>query len=92
MARKPTRAAAKKKQPAPVQTSESIEEQTRLFLKSGNKIDFIQSGVSGQPTMAVNRQINLGNMQTTGGGHRSMGFGFEGRRTFAAADIRRNCG
>ena len=58
MARKPTRAAAKKKQPAAVQTSESIEEQTRLFLKSGNKIDFIQSGISGQPTMAVNKQIN----------------------------------
>tara|TARA_R110001592_G_scaffold337300_1_gene623551 strand:+ start:157158 stop:157391 length:234 start_codon:yes stop_codon:yes gene_type:complete len=66
MARKPTRAAAKKKQPAAVQTSESIEEQTRLFLKSGNKIDIIQSGISGQPTMAVNKQIKLGNKQKTG--------------------------
>jgi hypothetical protein len=65
MARKPTRAAAKKKQPAAVETSESIEEQTRLFLKSGNKIDIIQSGVSGQPTMAVNKQIKLGNKQKT---------------------------
>lgn len=66
MARKPTRAAAKKKQPAAVQTSESIEEQTRLFLKSGNKIDVIKSGVSGQPTMAVNKQIKLGNKQSAG--------------------------
>jgi hypothetical protein len=49
-----------------VQTSESIEEQTRQFLKSGNKIDYIKSGVSGQPTMAVNKQIKLGNKQKAG--------------------------
>jgi hypothetical protein len=61
MARKPTRAPAKRKQPAAVETSQSIEEQTREFLKSGNKIDVIQSGISGQPTMAVNRNIKLGN-------------------------------
>ncbi len=61
MARKPTRAPAKKKQPAAVETSESIEEQTRLFLKSGNKIDVIQSGVSGQPSMAPSKHIKLGN-------------------------------
>jgi hypothetical protein len=61
MARKPTRAPAKKKQPAAVETSASIEEQTKLFLKSGNKIDVIKSGISGQPTMAVNKHIKLGN-------------------------------
>lgn len=61
MARKPTRAAAKKKQPAAVETSESIEEQTRLFLKSGQKIDVIKSGVSGQQSMAANKNIKLGN-------------------------------
>lgn len=66
MARKPTRAAAKKKQPAAVQTSESIEEQTRAFLKSGKKIDYIKSGVSGQPSMAANKQIKLGNKQKSG--------------------------
>ena len=66
MARKPTRAPAKKKQPAAVETSASIEEQTRRFLKSGNKIDVIKSGVSGQPSMAVNKQIKLGNKQKTG--------------------------
>ena len=53
MARKAMRAASKKKQPAAVETSESIEEQTRDFLKSGNKIDVIQSGISGQPSMAA---------------------------------------
>ena len=61
MARKPTRAAAKKKQPAAVETSQSIEEQTRLFLKSGNKIDVIQSGISGQQSMVPNKHIKLGN-------------------------------
>ncbi|NCF20548.1 MAG: hypothetical protein GWP63_20115 [Haliea sp.] len=61
MARKPTRAAAKKKQPAAVETSESIEEQTRRFLESGNKIQVIQSGVSGQTSMAANKHIKLGN-------------------------------
>ena len=61
MARKPTRAAAKKKQPAAVETSESIEEQTRLFLESGNKIEVIKTGVSGQVSMAANKHIKLGN-------------------------------
>ncbi|MDG2273582.1 MAG: hypothetical protein P8L39_14885 [Halioglobus sp.] len=44
-----------------METSKSIEDQTREFLKSGNKIDVIQSGISGQPTMAVNKHIKLGN-------------------------------
>jgi hypothetical protein len=61
MARTPTRAPAKKKQPAAVETSQSIEEQTKLFLKSGNKIDVIQSGISGQQSMAASKQIKLGN-------------------------------
>ena len=43
------------------QTSQSIEEQTRLFLKSGNKIDVIQSGISGQQSMAASKHIKLGN-------------------------------
>ena len=66
MARKPTRAAAKKKQPAAVQTSQSIEEQTRLFLKSGNKIEVIRSGVSGQQSMAASKHIKLGNKTAAG--------------------------
>ncbi len=59
MARSTTRSAAKKKQPAAIETSESIAEQTKLFLESGNKIQVIQSGVSGQPSMAANKQIKL---------------------------------
>jgi len=55
MARKPTRAPAKKKQPAAVETSESIAAQTRDFLKSGKKIQVIQSGVSGQPSLAARK-------------------------------------
>lgn len=47
---KPTRAPAKKKQPAATETSESIAERTRIFLESGNKIESIPSGISGQPT------------------------------------------
>ncbi|MBA6412620.1 hypothetical protein H2508_05790 [Parahaliea sp. F7430] len=48
MAAKPHRAPAKKKQPAAVETSSSIEEQTAAFLASGGKVDQIQSGISGQ--------------------------------------------
>lgn len=55
MARKPTRVPAKKKQPAAVETSESIAEQTRAFLKAGKKIQVIKSGVSGQPSLAASK-------------------------------------
>tara|TARA_R110002072_G_scaffold36804_4_gene108027 strand:+ start:1098 stop:1289 length:192 start_codon:yes stop_codon:yes gene_type:complete len=61
MPRKPTRAAAKKKPPAAVETSESIEQQTAAFLKAGNKIDQVDSGISGQPSLVVNKHIKLGN-------------------------------
>jgi hypothetical protein len=59
MSRKPTRQASARKQPAAVQTSESIEEQTKLFLKSGNKIDVVDSGISGQPVLGARKQIDL---------------------------------
>lgn len=61
MARKPTRAAARKKEPAAVETSESIAEQTARFLKEGNKIQVIESGISGQPSVASRKHIRLGN-------------------------------
>jgi hypothetical protein len=61
MARKATRAAAKKKQPAAVETSESIAEQTRRFLESGNQIERVPNGVSGQNGGAVSKHISLGN-------------------------------
>lgn len=56
MAAKPQRAPAKKKQPAAVETSQSIEEQTALFLKTGGKIDKIQSGISGQQGSYIAKQ------------------------------------
>ena len=55
MSRKPTRTAAKVKAPPAVETSDSIAEQTRRFLEKGNKIQYIKSGVSGQPSVAVSR-------------------------------------
>jgi hypothetical protein len=61
MARKPTRAPAKPKTPAAVETSESIAEQTAAFLKRGNEIDKVKSGISGQPSMAAKKQIKIGN-------------------------------
>ena len=59
MARAQTRKSSPKKQAGASETSESIAEQTALFLKSGNKIDVVQSGISGQPTLGAKKQINL---------------------------------
>jgi hypothetical protein len=56
MTNKPTRAPAKKKQPAATQTSESIAEQTRIFLESGKKIQYIKPGISGQQSPAAKKQ------------------------------------
>jgi hypothetical protein len=61
MASKPKTAPAKKKAPAATETSLSIEEQTKAFLKAGGKIEQIDSGVSGQQSMAGSKQITLGN-------------------------------
>ena len=58
---KPTRTSGNKKQPAAVETSESIAEQTAKFLKSGKEIEVVASGISGQPTLAANKHITLGN-------------------------------
>lgn len=66
MPRKLTRAAAKKKVPAAVETSESIAQQTAAFLKAGKKIKVIDSGVSGQPSLAVNKHIRLGERKASG--------------------------
>ena len=65
MAMKPRRAPAKKKQPAAVETSQSIAEQTALFLKQGNKVEVIQSGISGQPSMAKPRDNAADRTQTS---------------------------
>ena len=59
-ARQPARQPAKKKQPASVETSQSIEEQTKAFLKAGGKVNHIRTGVSGQQGLAGPRHISLG--------------------------------
>ena len=61
MTSKPTRAPARKKQPAAVQTSESIAEKTRIYLESGKKIQTIEAGISGQTNTPAKKQISLGN-------------------------------
>lgn len=50
---------ANKKQPAAVETSLTIEEQTKAFLASGGAIEAIDSGISGQQSMAGPRHITL---------------------------------
>ena len=47
-AKKPTRAAAKRKPEPAVATSESIDDQIQAFLASGGKIQSIPTGTSGQ--------------------------------------------
>lgn len=42
------KASAKKKQATPIETSLSIEEQTKAFLAGGGVIDQVKQGVSGQ--------------------------------------------
>ena len=61
MAARPKTAAAKKKQPNASETSLSIEEQTAAFLKAGGTIEKIESGVSGQQSMAGSKHITLSN-------------------------------
>ena len=36
----------------------AIADQIEAFLKSGNKIDVIESGISGQPTLGANKSAN----------------------------------
>ncbi|WP_053981616.1 hypothetical protein [Marinagarivorans algicola] len=52
MASKPRTTAGKKKQPAAVESSQSIADQTAEFLKSGGAIERINAGVSGQESLA----------------------------------------
>jgi hypothetical protein len=52
MADKPHKRTSGKKAPVAVETSLSIEEQTRAFLEAGGKVEKINSGISGQPSMA----------------------------------------
>lgn len=59
MARKPTRqSGTKKKAPAASETSESIAEQTAAFLKSGKRVEVLDSGISKLPTLGANEPAN----------------------------------
>jgi len=53
MAAKPLRTSGKKKQPAAVETSSSIEDSVKAFLEAGGKIEKVKTGVSGQPSMGA---------------------------------------
>ena len=55
MAKKPLTTPGKKKQPAAVETSASLESKVKAFLESGGEIEQIKSGVSGQPGMGSPR-------------------------------------
>ena len=50
---------AYKKQTAPKLTSKSIQEQTKAFLKSGGKIQYIKAGTSGQKNIPGPKHIVL---------------------------------
>ena len=50
--KKPLKTVGKKKQPAAVETSSSIEDKINAFLKAGGAIEQVKSGISGQPSMA----------------------------------------
>jgi hypothetical protein len=52
MVTKPLKTVGKKKKPATVDTSSSIEDKIEAFLKAGGEIEHIKSGISGQPSMA----------------------------------------
>ena len=58
MTSKPTRQPAKKKQKAVSQGSESIAEQTKIFLASGKKIQYIEPGISGQTNTTAKKPVS----------------------------------
>jgi hypothetical protein len=51
MANKPLKTVGKKKQPAAVETSSSLDEKVKAFLAAGGEIEQVKSGISGQANM-----------------------------------------
>lgn len=49
----------KRGQAAPVETSQSIAEQTAAFLKAGGKIEEVPRGVSGQTSLTARKHITI---------------------------------
>ncbi|WNZ57435.1 hypothetical protein ACJJI5_18745 [Microbulbifer sp. EKSA008] len=59
MAKKPS-SSSNRKQAAPLETSESIEEQVKAFLAGGGEIEQVPKGVSGQTNTSGPKHITLG--------------------------------
>jgi hypothetical protein len=55
MAKKPLRTAGKKKQPAAVETSSSLDAKVQAFLKGGGEIEQVKTGVSGQTAFGAQK-------------------------------------
>jgi hypothetical protein len=49
----------KRGQAAPIETSQTIAEQTAAFLKSGGKVEEVPRGVSGQTSLAARKHITI---------------------------------
>lgn len=58
MTTKPLKRTSKKKEAA-AETSLSIEEQTKAFLAAGGKVEQINSGISGQPSMSPPKPFTI---------------------------------
>ncbi|GAA3916849.1 hypothetical protein [Litoribacillus peritrichatus] len=54
-----SKSVSKKKETQAVETSLSIEEQTRAFLSAGGNIEQVNTGVSGQQSMKGTKHIVL---------------------------------
>jgi hypothetical protein len=52
-------AAKKRGAAAPVQTSQSIADQTNAYLKGGGKVEEVPRGVSGQTSLAARKHITI---------------------------------
>jgi hypothetical protein len=52
-------AGRKRGQAAPIQTSQTIADQTATFLKQGGKVDEVPRGVSGQTSMVARKHITI---------------------------------
>ena len=61
MAAEPHKRVSTKKKPVVTETSLSIEEQTKAFLEAGGQVEQINSGISGQPSMAPQKPAATGN-------------------------------
>ena len=54
-------ASRKRGQAAPLETSQTIAEQTATFLKDGGKVEQVPRGVSGQTSLAARKHITISN-------------------------------